>query len=117
MFVVDGGSTDYAATIEAARLLREQGVDIMVIGIGNWLNYVEMYEIATDPDNVNVLMAPTAADLETFRSFVKSSICRGILKCILYFIESEVSPLHVYGYKFRYNNLACQKFKELKRIN
>ena len=76
LIFTDGGSTDLPAALEQARLARLSGIVVLVAAVGDWVNMVEVRELASYPDQLNVI----AADYEFLPSIetqVKRALCNG----------------------------------------
>ena len=74
----DGGSNDFEETIKEARLAREQGIILIVIAITDWVNQIEVNEIATDPDEYNVHNVKTFDEIANIAKDLKQLLCNGM---------------------------------------
>ena len=75
--VTDGASQDHVRTIQEAVKLRVNGVTILTVAIGNWLNEEEIAGITTDPDSKNIYRARRYTDLNGLVDTIKTAVCNG----------------------------------------
>ena len=75
--ITDGRSNDEQDTWDEARLAREQGINMIAIGIGSSIKVSELEAIASDPNEMgeNVLQARDFNDLQNLRGRLIETIC------------------------------------------
>ena len=73
----DGGSDNYEETLTEAIATRLDGITILVVGIGAWVNNREIYEIATDPDMDNIFTVEDIDAIPSIRGDFKAAVCNG----------------------------------------
>lgn len=83
VLITDGNSNDFAATIEAAKELKLRGVGVLVLTVGNvdWINFNEIYEIASDPDALNVFRITNLEDTNGVARRLKTALCDESIAC------------------------------------
>jgi hypothetical protein len=75
VLLTDGESDDNDATLQEAKQLREQGVHIMTVGIGSWLDIFELQAVASYPYQENMIMAGNFTDLQRFLTTLVDAVC------------------------------------------
>lgn len=63
-------------TFEATRA-RLRGITILVVSGSNWVDRIEMAEIASDPDTLNVFNSTRFSQLNDVLGALTRSICNG----------------------------------------
>ncbi len=71
----DGGSNNFERALQEARLSREEGIVLISVGISNWINMIELREIASDPDEFNVFNIESFDLITRIRSDLKAILC------------------------------------------
>ena len=74
--MTDGGSTDLEAAIAEARITKTSGVKIIVGAVGDWVNRREVHELASYPDEENVISADYEF-LSTIETRIQRAVCNG----------------------------------------
>lgn len=83
MFVLtDGMSQNHSATVQGAQKLKNAGVKIYTIGIGNQTNKAELLDIASDPNHV--FMVDSFQDLSSLHNLVQNTYCEGVYMIFFY---------------------------------
>ncbi|CAD5119952.1 DgyrCDS8533 [Dimorphilus gyrociliatus] len=103
VLITDGNSNDLAETIEAAKELKLRGVGILVLTVGNvdWINFHEIYEIASDPDTLNVFRITDLNNINGVARRLKTALCDESIAC-------EPNPCHNGGVCIpRLGNYVC----------
>ncbi|XP_052721546.1 uncharacterized protein LOC128192692 [Crassostrea angulata] len=78
MFVLtDGRSQNHTATVQGAQRLKNAGVKIYAIGIGNQTDRGELNDIASDTNHV--FMVDSFTDLSSIHTLVQNTYCEGYL--------------------------------------
>ncbi|XP_005107268.2 uncharacterized protein LOC101847901 [Aplysia californica] len=72
----DGNSGSRSATIAAADLLKDEGVTVFAIGVGNGIDRVELEGIATEPNCTHVRMIADFSELNSIASDIKEAACK-----------------------------------------
>jgi len=85
----DGGSNDKQATQDEAFLLRKSGVTIIVIGIGNWIDMMELNNMASFPYQSNRLLI-SFTNLSSIQNIVRDSACNGEMEFHIIFIFTNL---------------------------
>ncbi|KAK2165643.1 hypothetical protein LSH36_47g02029 [Paralvinella palmiformis] len=77
LVITDGESNNSSATIDAARRLRQTGVEILTMGIGNlqWLKKDELEGMASHPKMRNVFLVEDYTTLFTITDVIISTVC------------------------------------------
>lgn len=75
ILLTDGESDDNEETLRQAKLLRQQNVHIMTVGIGSWLDIYELQAIASYPYQENVIKASNFSDLQRFLNILRDAVC------------------------------------------
>ena len=73
--LTDGGSDDFDETIEEARLARQAGIVVIAVGVAGWVDTNELNEIASDPDERNVLFAEDFDSILQIGANLKAILC------------------------------------------
>lgn len=80
MFVLtDGRSQNHTATVQGAQRLKNAGVKIYAIGIGNQTDRGELNDIASDTNHV--FMVDSFTDLSSIHTLVQNTYCEGRRYC------------------------------------
>ena len=77
--VTDGGSDDPTATIDEARKTRDDGIDVLSMGIGDSVRMFELEGMASHPKTRNVFMVEGYLYLFQATELMRSTICDGQL--------------------------------------
>ncbi|XP_052695043.1 collagen alpha-6(VI) chain-like isoform X2 [Crassostrea angulata] len=72
--LTDGRSLEPDQTIRAAHQLHNMGVEVFVIGMGHWVDGVELNQIATDGDHVYKISSTN--DLASIHTNIVDAICK-----------------------------------------
>ena len=78
--ITDGKSTDNAHTVQQANMLKNQGVHIIVVGVGSLIDTVELHQMASDPTFENVFNVYDFNDLFTIQTVIENKFvqeCKG----------------------------------------
>ena len=75
--ITDGASRKAKATIAAARTLRDHGVTIFAIGVGNQVNVAQLRDMASQPSGEFVFEVTNFQALDSIRSELISKTCQG----------------------------------------
>ncbi|UJR24511.1 hypothetical protein I4U23_005886 [Adineta vaga] len=62
--ITDGASADRQATIAAAQVLKDKGINMVSVGVGNKLDLIELNAICSEPTNENYFPMTNYAALE-----------------------------------------------------
>lgn len=81
ILITDGGSNDFAQTVLRAKEARIAGITLLVVAVGNWVNRMEINEIASDPDNLNVYSVANLANIDTISTTLRSTVCNNANEC------------------------------------
>ncbi|ELT92983.1 hypothetical protein CAPTEDRAFT_220507 [Capitella teleta] len=73
--LTDGGSNKFEDTLEEARLTRQAGINVISVGVSNWVNMIELKEMATDPDDLNVFNIESFDVITRIKSDLKAILC------------------------------------------
>ena len=63
--------------VEQAKLTRQAGINILVVGISQWVNMMEIHEMATDPDAANAFLVDNFDDFGQIINGLEQSLCDG----------------------------------------
>ena len=77
VILTDGNSDDFLETITEAKKARSAGITLIVIPATDWLNMLEIKEIASDPDNFNIMMVKNLDALGTISKPLQRALCDG----------------------------------------
>ncbi|ELT98504.1 hypothetical protein CAPTEDRAFT_225901 [Capitella teleta] len=77
----DGNSDDIEDTLEEAAEIKERNFEIIVVAVGKWVNHIELAEIASDPDDLNVLVVEESHMLGEVANSLRNLICVAIDHC------------------------------------
>ena len=86
----DGGSNKFQDTVDEARLTRLAGIQMVVVAVSNWVNQVEINEIATDPDTANVYNVANFNDITSITSGLKTTLCQRKLVVLYVHVQCNV---------------------------
>ena len=85
VLLTDGrASKGTASVVQPSELLREDGVNIFVIGIGQQLNKNELNIIASDPDGDHVVSSKSFAGVNSLIGNIQESSCYGESFAVLF---------------------------------
>ena len=73
--ITDGESDDPSATAAEARVVRDQGIHVMAIGVGHKILEEELYAIASSPDDV--YMVDNYEALDRLKENLAWKACQG----------------------------------------
>lgn len=98
--LTDGRSLEPDQTIRAAHQLHKMGVEVFVIGMGHWVDGVELNQIATDGDHVYKISSTN--DLASIHTNIVDAICKCMsnqfCSCTSFLAETY-TELHINGFK------------------
>ena len=77
ILLTDGRSNQGHSVSDAARQLRQRGVNMFSIGIGSNLNMYELRDVATDPDSTHVFRLDGFDNLSEFVDQMSTVACDG----------------------------------------
>lgn len=96
IIITDGRSQNKQATLDAAKIAREKGIQIFAIGVGQHLDFEELEGIGSEPAEKHVFNVSTFSDLEGIKDRLPSNACEGILeKTESYFTNSFILCYHL----------------------
>lgn len=72
---LDGSSNNIAKTTQEAAKARLRGITILSVAASNWVNRIEMAEIASDPDQFNVFNSTRFRELSSVSSSLTRAVC------------------------------------------
>ncbi|KAK7493781.1 hypothetical protein BaRGS_00014922 [Batillaria attramentaria] len=75
--ITDGKSSNDAATAQQAQHLRDMGVTVFSIGVGNGPDEAELKAMATDPDNQHVFVVNNFDALNLIKGSLQQKACEG----------------------------------------
>lgn len=81
VILTDGNSDNFLETIEEAKKARSAGITLIVIPATDWLNMLEIKEIASDPDDSNILMVKNLDALNTISKQLQRTLCDVVDEC------------------------------------
>lgn len=81
VILTDGNSDNFLETIEEAKKARSAGITLIVIPVTDWLNMLEIKEIASDPDEFNILMVKNLDALNTISKPLQRTLCDIVDEC------------------------------------
>jgi len=81
VILTDGNSDNFLETIEAAKKARSAGITLIVIPATDWLNMLEIKEIASDPDSSNIMMVKNLDALQTISKRLQRTLCDVVDEC------------------------------------
>jgi Mg-chelatase subunit ChlD len=82
VLVTDGASNDQTATLNEAAMTRSNGIHVITVGIGGWLNMYELQNIASAPYQHNTQIVPGYAGLTpAVRDEIHDLICSNSNAC------------------------------------
>ena len=64
--------------VQQAKLTRQAGITILVVAISQWVNMMEIHEMATDPDSANAFVVDNFDDFAHIVQGLETSICDGV---------------------------------------
>lgn len=80
LIISDGESTDLAAAAEEARSTR-QDIDIIAMGIGDWVSQTELAALASHPESRNVFRVENYESLFSITDVIITSVCDVVNDC------------------------------------
>lgn len=98
VILTDGKSKSMTSTWAEARLLREAGVNIITIGIGDSVRLPELQALASGPDNTNVYQVSAFTALSTVSNNVINAICNTVGECEAIRCQNGGVPKDYIGY-------------------
>ena len=75
IILTDGGSNDFKETLEESLMAREAGITVVSISVGDWINKIELNEMASDPDSLNVFNIETFDAIRRIKDDLKAILC------------------------------------------
>ena len=63
------------ATTNAARDVKQAGIHLLALGIGNWLDMHELYAMASYPVTRNMIQVVDFSALQTVVQTIKDAVC------------------------------------------
>lgn len=63
--IVDGGSKNQNATLSETALMKQAGIRIIVLGVGNWLNMYELQNMPSSPYQQNMMNVSSFSSLNS----------------------------------------------------
>ena len=87
IILTDGASANFNQTVQQASLLKQQGIEILAIGIGANINSPELNGMASDSKHVFEVSSFDA--LKALRTDIKAAACEGMVSVIPSF---HISP-------------------------
>lgn len=75
VIVTDGGSVNAAQTSIQAGQLRRQGVLMLVIGVGTWMNSYELFHLASFPKSLHVTTVNSYNQLSLSTPYYINILC------------------------------------------
>lgn len=63
--------------MEQAKLTRAAGIHVLVVAISKWVNFMEIHEMATDPDDANAFIVDNFDALDKVVQGLEMAICDG----------------------------------------
>lgn len=73
--VTDGASNDPAATLREAALARAQGITLLAVGVGPWVDPLELSAIASQPTDRNVFYSTQFSSLDSITDSLVQAMC------------------------------------------
>ena len=73
----DGGSNNFQETLKMAREARQSGITLLVVAVGNWVNWLEVNEVASDPDANHVFKVDNFNRFGEIQTALRKVICNG----------------------------------------
>ena len=70
-------------TLEEAMAAREAGITLIVVAVSDWVNDNEVKEIATDPDERNVLRVVNFNQMDTITQQLAGILCNSTLEIFI----------------------------------
>ena len=75
--ITDGKSTNFMNTWRAARTVRDSGVNMVSVGIGNNLGDNELRSMASEPTSENVFRVNSFVNLANIVESMRDTVCNG----------------------------------------
>lgn len=85
IILTDGASADTNLTLQQAKLLKTQNIDILAVGIGSNINKAELDGMGSDSSHVFTVSSFDA--LKTVRTDIKKAACEGMMITLWYFFS------------------------------
>ena len=79
VLLTDGGSNDVEQTVLKATEAKLQGITIIVVAVGDWVNRFEVNEVASFPSDKNVYNVKNYNSLSNIRNALAVAVCDGEL--------------------------------------
>jgi collagen type VI alpha len=79
--MTDGKSDDFLATTKQAELVRQSGVTLIVVAVGNATWQTELSAIVSNPSNQNILNVSNYDSFATIRTPLQAILCNDINEC------------------------------------
>lgn len=76
--VTDGGSTDKRATQDEAYALRNTGATVVVLAVGQWIDRLELNNMASYPYSENSIVVSQYSQLPSIKSRLSDIACNGL---------------------------------------
>ena len=83
ILITDGQSTDRHKTLTAAKRVREAGIHLFAVGVGDQVDFRELEEVASSPPQDYVFEVEDYKSLDMIKYHVANKTCRGTLNCFL----------------------------------
>ena len=71
----DGGSSNFDATVEQARLAHLTGITILVVVLSDWYDDIEVGQIASDPDERSIFLLNNIDDIHDIQMELQTILC------------------------------------------
>jgi len=104
------------SVITPSELLREDGVNIFVVGIGQKLNKNELNIIASDPDEHHVVSSKTFVGVNSLVGNIQESSCYGECFAVLFLLRftfSSVLPCLALTQRCKFCRLFNSRFRTI----
>ena len=77
VLITDGGSNDVEQTVLKATEAKIQGITVLVVAVGNWVNRFEVNEVASFPAAQTVFNVRNYNSLPSIRNVLAEAVCDG----------------------------------------
>ncbi|CAD5114775.1 DgyrCDS3819 [Dimorphilus gyrociliatus] len=81
VLIGDGNSNNMIESTSEASKARLKGITILVVSGSDWVDRIEMAEIATDPDTLNVFNSTRFRQLSDVAGALTRAICNDVVEC------------------------------------
>jgi len=89
VLITGGPSSDMRRTLDEATSARQAGLRLIVVGVGTWVNKVELAGVASYPYHATRVLLPDGFGvLPSIHTWLRDIICNSTHSSILHFIES-----------------------------